>query len=59
MTTLQCLNTQLAHKRTPILLLSSSHEVNSIELTARLVLGQGLSLAGILFNQAGKTKASI
>lgn len=36
--------------------LSNSHEVNTIELTARLVLGQGLSLAESLFNQAIKTK---
>jgi hypothetical protein len=36
--------------------LSSSQEVNSIELTARLVLGQGLSLADALFTQARKAK---
>jgi hypothetical protein len=36
--------------------LSSSQEVNTIELNARLVLGQGLSLADMLFSNVTKTK---
>ena len=39
-----------------ILPLSNSQEVNTIELTARLVLGQDLSLGHINFNQAAKVK---
>ncbi|MCC7119898.1 MAG: hypothetical protein IT310_15340 [Anaerolineales bacterium] len=39
--------------------LSNSHEVNPIELTARLVMGQGLTLADILFSNAIKLNQSV
>jgi site-specific DNA recombinase len=51
---LKCLIQPQPLSRVLILPLSNSHEVNTIELTARLVLGQGLTLADILFNQATK-----